>query len=240
MNDLECLWAAGSPGGGGGSDPNAVKFTPQTLTDAQQAQARSNIGIESEVVYIDFVMTSQNEFVVTHDGEEWTAQDTFDAAAAGKSVIGVCQPADNITFIFAYSGIANIGDDDHALFSFGVFENDIYTVYTALLPDDGTNAGFLNVQTVLPKRNSLTGASNVDINNYQEYVLTGVSSLSFSYPSGNFECWIKLTTASSGTVTITFPSSTYIGDIPEFGNGETWEISIKDGVIIAGKVITGA
>ena len=31
-------------GGGGGTDPNAVHFTPQTLTDAQKAQARSNIG----------------------------------------------------------------------------------------------------------------------------------------------------------------------------------------------------
>ena len=29
---------------GGGSDPEAVKFTPQTLTDAQKEQARTNIG----------------------------------------------------------------------------------------------------------------------------------------------------------------------------------------------------
>ena len=29
---------------GGGSDPEAVKYTPQTLTDAQKAQARTNIG----------------------------------------------------------------------------------------------------------------------------------------------------------------------------------------------------
>ena len=29
---------------GGGSDPDAVKYTPQTLTDAQKAQARTNIG----------------------------------------------------------------------------------------------------------------------------------------------------------------------------------------------------
>ena len=100
-------------------------------------------------------------------------------------------------------------------------------------------AADLNALTV-PARSSLTSPSAITLADNTEYVLTGVSSLSFSYPSGNFECWIKLTTASSGTVTITFPSSTYIGDIPEFGNGETWEISIKDGVIIAGKVITGA
>lgn len=34
----------GGSGGGSGSDPNAVKYTPQTLTDAQKAQARTNIG----------------------------------------------------------------------------------------------------------------------------------------------------------------------------------------------------
>lgn len=31
-------------GGGGGSDPNAVKYTEQTLTNSQKAQARENIG----------------------------------------------------------------------------------------------------------------------------------------------------------------------------------------------------
>ena len=31
-------------GGGGGSDPNAVKYTEQELTDAQKTQARENIG----------------------------------------------------------------------------------------------------------------------------------------------------------------------------------------------------
>lgn len=31
-------------GGGSGSDPNAVKYTEQSLTDAQKAQARTNIG----------------------------------------------------------------------------------------------------------------------------------------------------------------------------------------------------
>ena len=32
-------------GGGGGSDPNAVKYTQQSLTEAQKAQARENIGV---------------------------------------------------------------------------------------------------------------------------------------------------------------------------------------------------
>lgn len=42
----------GSGGGGGqGSDPNAVKYTEQSLTDAQKAQARTNIGATSPEIF---------------------------------------------------------------------------------------------------------------------------------------------------------------------------------------------
>ena len=69
-----------------------------------------------------------------------------------------------------------------------------------------------------------------------EYYLTNVTSLALTYPSGNFECWLRITTASSGTITVTLPTSTYIGDAPTFDNGQTWELSIKDGVVVAGEV----
>lgn len=72
-----------------------------------------------------------------------------------------------------------------------------------------------------------------------EYYLTGVAELTVGYPSGNFECWISLSTAASGTVTVTLPTSQYIGSAPSFGNGETWEISVKNGVIAAAKVGDG-
>lgn len=79
---------------------------------------------------------------------------------------------------------------------------------------------------------SLTLADNT------EYQLVNVGELSVVYPSGNFDCWIHLITAVSGTVDIAFPSSRHIGQIPEFGNGEEWEISVKNGVYAAGKVET--
>lgn len=87
--------------------------------------------------------------------------------------------------------------------------------------------------TELAAPTSLTLADNT------EYYLTNVSDLSITYPSGRFEAWIRLTTATSGTVTIELPTSQYIGTAPTFGNGETWEISIKDGVVIAQKVGDG-
>lgn len=79
--------------------------------------------------------------------------------------------------------------------------------------------------------NTITLADNT------EYRLTDVSALTLSYPPGNFECWMSIAIAASGAVTITLPASTrYIGTIPTFANGETWELSVKDGVVIAAKV----
>ena len=69
-----------------------------------------------------------------------------------------------------------------------------------------------------------------------EYYLTNVANLTFTFPSGNFECWISVTIASNFTK-IQFPSgTTYIGDTPDFAAGEKWEISIKNKTVIAGKV----
>lgn len=73
-----------------------------------------------------------------------------------------------------------------------------------------------------------------------EYRLTSVTTLTLTYPTGNFECWLKLSFAASGSITVTLPSGTkYIGSAPSFGNGEIWEMSIKDGVVVAQKVGDG-
>lgn len=72
------------------------------------------------------------------------------------------------------------------------------------------------------------------------YYLTNVSSLTLTYPQDtHWECLLQVETASSGTVTITFPNTTkYIGDIPTFDNDETWEISIRDGIVVAQKAVS--
>ena len=79
--------------------------------------------------------------------------------------------------------------------------------------------------------------SAVTVANNTEYYFTNVSTLVITYPEGDrFECWINIETAASGTIAIAFPSNLHIGDYPVFGNAEKWEVSIKNGVIIAGKV----
>ena len=82
--------------------------------------------------------------------------------------------------------------------------------------------------------------SNITLEDNTEYRLTNVTTLNLTYPTDNFECWMRLTFAASGNVTVTLPAGTkYIGTAPDFKNGETWEMSIKDGVVIAQKVGDG-
>ena len=48
---------------------------------------------------------------------------------------------------------------------------------------------------------------------------------------------MRLSFAASGDVTVTLPAGTeYLGTTPDFKNGETWELSFKDGVLAAQKV----
>ena len=101
-------------------------------------------------------------------------------------------------------------------------------VYTAL-------AGKKDTPTLVSGGNDITLADNT------EYRLNNVSSLSITYPQGNFSCWMKLTFAASGTISVNLPvDTTYIGSIPSFDNGETWEISVKDKVVVACKVVSAS
>ena len=79
--------------------------------------------------------------------------------------------------------------------------------------------------------------SNIPLADNTEYRLADVTTLSLSYPTGNFECWMRLTFAASGNITVTLPADTeYLGATPNFKNGETWELSFKDKVLAAKKV----
>ena len=83
----------------------------------------------------------------------------------------------------------------------------------------------------------VTTGSNITLADNTEYRLTDVTTLSLSYPTGKFECWMRLSFAASGNITVTLPNDTeYLGATPNFKNGETWELSFKDKVLAAKKV----
>lgn len=82
-----------------------------------------------------------------------------------------------------------------------------------------------------------TGGGDITLADNTEYRLTDVTPLNLSYPTGNFECWMRLSFAESGDITVTLPADTeYLGATPNFKNGETWELSFKDKVLVAQKV----
>lgn len=71
------------------------------------------------------------------------------------------------------------------------------------------------------------------------YNLSDVTTLDIAFPaSGSYHAHINLTTAASGTITITLPAgSLFIGAKPTFATGETWEIDIADGKVCAAKAV---
>ena len=112
-------------------------------------------------------------------------------------------------------------------------------------PGSDANVTKANVITALgytPEAVSaqVSTGSNITLADNTEYRLTDVTTLTLTYPTGDFECWMRLSFAASGDATVTLPTGTkYIGTTPDFKNGETWEMSIKDGVVIAQKVGEG-
>mgnify|MGYP000609869819 FL=1 len=86
----------------------------------------------------------------------------------------------------------------------------------------------------------VTAGTEITLADNTEYRLENVATLTLTYPMGNFECWLKLTFAASGSITVTLPTGTkYIGNAPNFASGETWELSFKDKVLAAQKVGEG-
>ena len=80
------------------------------------------------------------------------------------------------------------------------------------------------------------GTVNLTLADNTEYRFTSaVTSLTLTFPSGNFDCWLKFTTGSS--ISVNFPANaTYLGGAPTFEASKTYEMSIKDGVVICAEV----
>lgn len=157
MHDLECLWAAGPGGRGGGSDPNAVKFTPQTLTAEQQAQARTNIGAAESgsggggVVYVEATMTDDTHFVAKINGENATYSDVKTLYDAGNLIVVKFIAEDGYFIYFQLTSLetGNENPEKHAfVFTAYSAESNTLEVYIATLKNDGTNVGTIAIVTV--------------------------------------------------------------------------------------------
>ena len=88
-----------------------------------------------------------------------------------------------------------------------------------------------------PKIRKITAdenAANIVLADNAEYRVANVKKLVFTFPQEQFECWIRLETAQSGTPQITFPQNArFLSARPVFAAGRCYEISVKDGICIA-------
>lgn len=82
------------------------------------------------------------------------------------------------------------------------------------------------------------GTASLTLADNTEYRFTSaVTSLTLTFPSGSFDCWLKFTTGSS--ISVNFPANaTYLGGAPTFEASKTYEMSIKDGSVICAEVTT--
>lgn len=91
-----------------------------------------------------------------------------------------------------------------------------------------------------PTKITITDNSEITLGDNCEYYGTDLTTLTVNYPQGDFESELFFTTASSGTITISFPTDAFIGVFPSFSNNESWEVNVKNGILIARKVDSGA
>jgi len=83
---------------------------------------------------------------------------------------------------------------------------------------------------------TLSSGGSYTLADNTEYRGSDISSLTLLFPSGAFHSWLRFTTGGSAPA-VSLPSAAkYIGRIPDFGANQTWEISVKDGVVIAQEV----
>lgn len=100
--------------------------------------------------------------------------------------------------------------------------------------------GVLSVRGIKKVTHECSFTDQIELADATEYKLTNVAALTLIYPDVEFECWLKLTFAAENTIAVTYPEGTkFIGKKPEFTNGDIWEVSIKDGVVISQKVGDG-
>ena len=161
----------------------------------------------------------------------------FKAALESKNTeIYLNYAGNNINF---YPQVISDVQIDLTSVTFSPLTNMLAAIYVTV-PTNYSDSSVKFIDIENPKIQNISGASEITLENNNEYYLANIHNLAMAYPSGRFECFITLSTASSGSVSVTFPAGTqYIGAAPVFGNDETWEISIKNGIVVAVKVGDG-
>lgn len=93
------------------------------------------------------------------------------------------------------------------------------------------------LERVKVKKKIFTNGAVINAEDNTEYMASEeITTVTINYPETDFICSISFTIANEGDIFVTLPESKYIGGTPEFANGETWELNIKNGVVVGGLV----
>ena len=199
------------------------------------------------------LVVGDDDFTATSD----VSKADIDAAyTAGKNLIVHAALSTVVYTLPLFAVLQNQGDNTTTFIFSATFGGQ--TIYAELNTDWVINISNVGAYDIGYENAALQGVDNVKaaldalvtaqvatgteitLADNTEYRLENVTTLTLTYPTGNFECWLKLSFAASGSITVTLPTGTkYIGNALSFSNGEVWEMSIKDGVVIAQKVGDG-
>ena len=218
-------------GGGGGASDFIIKMTVASDDDGNYTVTSCDTTVEQ----IDAAVSAEKRVIVTAsaDGVVFElpmlqgVQDNsyyFGTFLMGQTIVAFVQ---------------KVGENESKWqFLMTQIEAESVDYSNAALPNISTVGGALD-ELVTKSHTHATG-SNIALADNTEYRLTDVTTLTLTYPTGNFECWMRLNFAASGDITVTLPAGTgYIGTAPDFKNGETWELSFKDKILAAQKVGEG-
>lgn len=126
----------------------------------------------------------------------------------------------------------NIGKGNDKLINSKLYFGNMYETYSKTETDE-----LLSIKADKPQYVMFSDGDTITLVDNTTYYTEGtISNLTIIYPSESFICSLEFTLASDGDITITLPESKYIGGTPTFANGETWELNIKNGVVVGGLI----
>lgn len=218
-------------GGGGGASDFVIKMTVASDDDGNYTVTSCDATVEQ----IDAAVSAEKRLIVIASADGVIFELPILQGIKGNAYYFGTFLMGQVITTFAQK----VGENESKWqFSMTSIEAGAVNYSNAALPNISTVEDALN--ELVPKSHTHATGSNITLADNTEYRLTDVTTLTLTYPTGNFECWMRLTFAASGDITVTLPAGTgYIGTAPDFKNGETWELSFKDKILAAQKVGDG-
>lgn len=190
----------------------------------EEAHFRGYLSTNAKIIALD---ATPNDFAYSAEsGTKWVYDADLGWLDTGTPVPDQLTPASNATPLV--DGGASAGQSNE------------YARGDHRHPTDTTRASVedLNKKADKPKKEIFPDAVPITLADNTDYVgVDNVQTLDINYPDGDFIASITFTIVDAPhEFTITLPESKYIGGAPTFANGETWELNIKNGVVVGGLV----